>query len=147
MWTRGKGMKLRWQALIFKYLYTFKPGGESAFGSSPWQPHDLQRDVCFKIIPPSTLGQAITCGIPHVETCLFRQLYSCAPSFSHDHFQSINTKPASDPRQSTERQFSLTHRIISQIGSPALSSSSQWPNVSRSANASHTTPPPTDGVS
>ena len=34
VWMRGKGMKLCWRALIFQYLYTFKPGGESAFGSS-----------------------------------------------------------------------------------------------------------------
>ena len=49
-------MGLCWQAFDTKYLYTFKPGGESAFGSSPpASPRDLRRDVCFDSIPELSL--------------------------------------------------------------------------------------------
>lgn len=105
-------MKLCWQALIFKYLYTFKPGGESAFGSSP---------------PASRATCSVTCGWDqfdgshfragsHVhtltprDTCLFRQLYSCTTSFSHDRSQSTAQSQDQPPRQPTECQYLPIHK-------------------------------------
>ena len=139
-----RGMKLCWQALIFQYLYTFKPGGESAFGSSPPDSHTLQRDVCIQNRAKAVgLGQAITC-LPRPRGPAFSVTCTVYHQFSHDRSQSTTE---SSPRQPTERQYSPTDYNTPQVISLALLPSAQWPNVLHSANANHTIPPRTDGVS